>query len=1841
MSTLGRISGQMLKANLERLGVDLAFENDLLYLDVVNNKIGVSTSIAPRELTINGTTVTTDLIVDTGYLQVVDTIINGATGDISSVGNATTTVNAHSGNVNLSELNVNSLNFNNSTIQTTDTNTNLELRVSGTGRVEFGTDDSSFTDVRVRENLHAVGDITLDGNITFGDSSAEDNVTFVGKIDSDIMPSVTDLYNIGSPTKKWREIHARTINGEFLQTTDFGVPGITTISARPGNTWYVSAEEGDDTFVGDHQMGPFRTIEHALSQATAGDQVYIYAGEYEEYFPLTVPKGVTVQGEGIRSVKIYPHTSHNDKDAFLLNGETTVENLTVSDFYYNSTNNTGYAFRFANNFQVDTRSPYIRNVTVLTHSDSSNESAGRGALVDGSVATSSSIEASMLFHSVTMLTPGNIALYMTNGVRVEWLNSFTYFASKGLYATNGATGRLTPDGSTIKKGAELRSIGSANVYGTVGAEADGNECLMYLIQHNFAYVGAGTDVENDPTLVTQNTETVEVASGKIYYQSVDQDGDFRVGEAFTVQQDTGFITANGLGGGALGVQNVSFSDGVNNTDIDASSVDTGNIQLTQNDINTIGGDLNVNSSSGSTTLDSDVTIQNGLTVDGDMIVNGAVSFGDSSQQGGGSQISFDAPISIDLQPTFDVTYNLGNDLESWSQVFTKRYLGEDIQIFQNRITTTRSSSNLDLSAAGTGVVQFVSPVQIANNLSTGDANLQNVDITGNLTQTGNTTQTGNKTVSGNYTLSGFLNLNDDLVPFDDIKIAGNKITTTESNSNLQLDASGTGNILFRSSVDLNRILTVNGTLTTNGITNNQYVRSYEFFTDGLHIFQNNIIGTSNDNIELRSTGTGVTYVRLQDDVDVTQDLEVSGTTSLSNTTITGTLDVTGETTLIGDADIQGTLIVNGGNLTTSGLYLGNIRVDTNVITTTESNSDLELRASGTGRVITNERVLVENTIDVRGALDFQSLTAVNSVTASEFYTDQILIKDNFITTTNSNSDLELRASGTGDVVVSETDVQVDTDITVSLDTDLNDTGITGTLTHTGIRNVTGTYTNIGNFTVTNDVTIDGYLQGDDVRFETNYISTTQSNSDLELRANGTGKVVVNNTDVDVTNDLTVVGDIFTTNANITNTLTFDRLEQNEIVLDNNFITTTTSNADLELRASGTGSVVINDDLTVTNEVFATSVSAPITSIPSLLIVNGTIQHSGNITRTGTTTFNTPLTVNNNVQFENIKIDDNVITTTDSNSDLELRAAGTGEVLIDRDVTVGQNLTVLGETTLAGDFTVSSIVFNSISNGNILVDDNFITTTLSNSDLDLRANGAGILLFDSNEVQADQDLSVLGITDLLDTNITGTFTHNGNATHTGNYTNNGAFRTTQNLVTSGDPTFSNIRFNNNVIETLDSNADLELRADGNGKVAFDSDFTIIRDLDITGDATTNNVTVYNTLTAPTFETSDDIRISTNTITTTSSNSNLHIRASGVVEADNIIFDNNIVKSKQTDSDIVFEPDGNLDVSTSGPVGYTATLPITGSMYLAAGADYSLNEDRLLGIVSADLRDWANAFNGQTVTINLTGQTSGTASITGTLVYTSGDSYLAVTPNTLPSGMTFQYYDVTGLTPNSASPGTTNFILPQGTLAESSAIDGAIRFDTELQKFTGHISGVKPFGGVYSADRQTSVTVSDSRFYKNNQTINFVNNGINTAHIDSIGITTLGLQLDDINIDTNVISSSTNTDINIIPNGTGDVILDDTIIRGDDFENQSTTAPLTVRNTQDGYVKFNSKTSLVIPTGTDGQRSPTPQVGEIRYNTDGGGPEVYNGTSWATWAGSSVTATEAEIDDISNIMAILLG
>lgn len=54
---IGRISGAMLKSNLERLGTDLAFETDLLYLDVVNGRIGINTNAPTTSLQADNVTI--------------------------------------------------------------------------------------------------------------------------------------------------------------------------------------------------------------------------------------------------------------------------------------------------------------------------------------------------------------------------------------------------------------------------------------------------------------------------------------------------------------------------------------------------------------------------------------------------------------------------------------------------------------------------------------------------------------------------------------------------------------------------------------------------------------------------------------------------------------------------------------------------------------------------------------------------------------------------------------------------------------------------------------------------------------------------------------------------------------------------------------------------------------------------------------------------------------------------------------------------------------------------------------------------------------------------------------------------------------------------------------------------------------------------------------------------------------------------------------------------------------------------------------------------------------------------------------------------------------------------------------------------------------------------------------------------------------------------------------------------------------------------------------------------------------------------------------------------------
>ena len=148
---IGRISGPLLKANLVREGVNLAFETDLLYLDVNNSRVGVRTASPQYDLDVTGTTRTTNLIVDTqadlAQFTVTGNTISSSNNVINFVpaGGAATVYNAR--------LQVNNLEITGNTISTFVSNANIELRPNGLGIVDI------YSNTTVNGNLSVTGNL--------------------------------------------------------------------------------------------------------------------------------------------------------------------------------------------------------------------------------------------------------------------------------------------------------------------------------------------------------------------------------------------------------------------------------------------------------------------------------------------------------------------------------------------------------------------------------------------------------------------------------------------------------------------------------------------------------------------------------------------------------------------------------------------------------------------------------------------------------------------------------------------------------------------------------------------------------------------------------------------------------------------------------------------------------------------------------------------------------------------------------------------------------------------------------------------------------------------------------------------------------------------------------------------------------------------------------------------------------------------------------------------------------------------------------------------------------------------------------------------------------------------------------------------------------------------------------------------------------------------------------------------------------------------------------------------------------------------------------------------------
>ena len=181
-----------------------------------------------------------------------------------------------------------------------------------------------------------------------------------------------------------------------------------------------------------------------------------------------------------------------------------------------------------------------------------------------------------IYQNVQYINVTGMSSIPTAGSNVQFAGNSTYYKLVLVSSQTGTPGNY----SATLQISPVMSIALAPVHGVAITMR-----ILYsqtrLTGHDFLSIGTGTiattNYPNTPSQASdQLNETVENGGGRVFYTSTDQDGNFNVGDLFTVQQSTGIATLNANAFNLSGLQTLqlgSVSLGSSNTSISQFSTD--------------------------------------------------------------------------------------------------------------------------------------------------------------------------------------------------------------------------------------------------------------------------------------------------------------------------------------------------------------------------------------------------------------------------------------------------------------------------------------------------------------------------------------------------------------------------------------------------------------------------------------------------------------------------------------------------------------------------------------------------------------------------------------------------------------------------------------------------------------------------------------------------------------------------------------------------------------------------------------------------------------------------------------------------------------------------------------------------------------------------------------------------------------------------------------------------------------------------------------------------------------------------------------------------------------------
>jgi hypothetical protein len=198
---------------------------------------------------------------------------------------------------------------------------NADLTFDGT---KFDIGQGNFQIDTTTGDIRTSGSIVMKGNITVGDSSA-DNIILAGEVSSSIVPDVHDSFDLGSSSKNWRNLHVSgTAYVNILEAQSISLEGITVFEDLVvSGSSYLGTGGGDRVIVSGSLYNDTLT-EKRLVVAGVDGLITDYSGLTFDNGNLNLSGAIEVtniQGTG----SLYLKADKNDSRHFEIYNTSTVD----------------------------------------------------------------------------------------------------------------------------------------------------------------------------------------------------------------------------------------------------------------------------------------------------------------------------------------------------------------------------------------------------------------------------------------------------------------------------------------------------------------------------------------------------------------------------------------------------------------------------------------------------------------------------------------------------------------------------------------------------------------------------------------------------------------------------------------------------------------------------------------------------------------------------------------------------------------------------------------------------------------------------------------------------------------------------------------------------------------------------------------------------------------------------------------------------------------------------------------------------------------------------------------------------------------------------------------------------------------------------------------------------------------------------------------------------------------------------------------------------------------------------------------------------------------------------